>query len=66
MSDKPRCERCRYWDAERVRGLTVHGSLDWQARCLEDPSLASPPLCWWWHSCAKFAPELRPHNKEAA
>jgi hypothetical protein len=67
VSDGPRCDKCRHWESERMRGVpNPHGGLEWQARCLEDRSLAAPPLRWCWDVCPKFAPELRPYPKEAA
>jgi hypothetical protein len=45
----------------------IDGSLEKQAPCRIDyPKVVASPMRWAWQTCARFAPELRPHPKEAA
>jgi hypothetical protein len=55
------CVDCRNWarhEADATKGTSGRVTL---ARCVEDKTLASPPLMWGFESCNRFAPELMPY-----
>ena len=61
MSSGFTCERCRHWDAERLRVMPGYGALKLQAPCRVDaPTVVASPWRWQWDkACQKFAPEPR-------
>jgi hypothetical protein len=64
MSDGPTCERCRHWDAERLRVMPGFGEMKLQAPCREGAPERISPWKWQWEpACPKFAPDLREPTK---
>jgi hypothetical protein len=63
------CEKCRHWDARRLRSLQSGGELRLQAPCrVESPARVAPWRWQWEKACAKFEPDLReyPHASPGA
>ena len=58
------CEKCRHWDARRLRSLQSGGELRLQAPCRADSPARVAPWRWQWErACEKFAPEMREYPK---